>query len=178
MEIHPEVTSGEPEGASGQAGPVTTKRLNGSQWVNALEQFSDPDNYVAMTAVVFVLMFYVTMVYGPIAAYLVELFPAKVRYTSLSVPYHFGNGWFGGGIPFIATALVTAFGGGDNTVDYQGLWYPIIIALMTVVIGSIFLKETYHVRIWDEVTGEPATTSRPAEVDVRDGAVPQAPSRS
>lgn len=131
-----------------------------------------------MTAVVFVLMFYVTMVYGPIAAYLVELFPAKVRYTSLSVPYHFGNGWFGGGIPFIATALVTAFGGGDNTVDYQGLWYPIIIALMTVVIGSIFLKETYHVRIWDEVTGEPATTSRPAEVDVRDGAVPQAPSRS
>ncbi|MGH2825959.1 MAG: hypothetical protein ACRDKF_03200, partial [Actinomycetota bacterium] len=106
-----------------------------------------------------------TMVYGPIAAYLVELFPARVRYTSLSVPYHFGNGWFGGGVPLIATALVTRFGGGENSVDLQGLWYPIGIATMTVVVGAIYLKETHHIRIWDEV-GEatPATTDRPATI--------------
>jgi MFS family permease len=138
-----------------------------------LETFADPINYVGLIAVVFVMMVYVTMVYGPIAAYLVELFPARVRYTSLSVPYHFGNGWFGGGVPFIASTLVTWFGGGDDTIDYEGLWYPVAVALMTVVVGSVALKETNHVRIWDEVSGaQPATTDEPAQViDVRDGAV-------
>jgi MFS family permease len=122
------------------------------------------DNYVALTGLVFIQMLYVTMVYGPIAAYLVELFPARVRYTSLSVPYHLGNGWFGGGVPLIATALVTRLGS-TGTVDYQGLIYPVAVALMSVVVGSIALKETNHVRIWDEVSGaEPATTDKPAEV--------------
>ncbi len=129
----------------------------------AMDAFAS--NFVVLTALVFIQMVYVTMVYGPIAAYLVELFPARVRYTSLSVPYHFGNGWFGGGVPLIATALVTRFGGGENSVDLQGLLYPITIATMTVVVGAIYLKETHHIRIWDEV-GEatPATTDRPATI--------------
>jgi MFS family permease len=124
------------------------------------------DNYVALTALVFIQMIYVTMVYGPIAAYLVELFPGNVRYTSLSIPYHLGNGWFGGGVPFIATFLVSRLGGGENVVDLQGLFYPITVALMTVVVGWFTLRETHHIRIWDEVGGEarPATTERPAAV--------------
>jgi Sugar (and other) transporter len=82
-------------------------------------------------------MLYVTMVYGPIAALLVELFPTKIRYTSMSLPYHIGNGWFGGFLPFTATFLSIAAGN-----IYQGLWYPIIIATMTLVIGALFLPET------------------------------------
>jgi hypothetical protein len=77
------------------------------------------------------------MVYGPIAAYLVELFPTNIRYTSMSLPYHIGNGWFGGMLPLIATAMVASSGN-----IYHGLWYPIIVAAMTVVIGGLFLKET------------------------------------
>ncbi|MGH2777727.1 MAG: MFS transporter, partial [Actinomycetota bacterium] len=119
-------------------------------WPIYLAMDAFQSNFVVLTALVFIQMIYVTMVYGPIAAYLVELFPARVRYTSLSVPYHFGNGWFGGGVPLIATALVTQFGSTD-TVDLQGLWYPIGIATMTVVVGAIALKETHHIRIWDEV---------------------------
>jgi MFS family permease len=134
-----------------------------------LEVFSDPLNYVACIAIVFIMMLYVTMVYGPIAAYLVELFPANVRYTSLSIPYHLGNGWFGGAVPLIAIEVIRRFGS-DDGVDYHGLIYPITIAAMTFVVGSITLKETSHIRIWDEVSGaEPATTDKPAEViDVRD----------
>ena len=89
-----------------------------------------------------VLVLYVTMVYGPIAAWLVELFPTRIRYTSMSLPYHIGNGWFGGFLPTIAFAMVVASGN-----IYQGLWYPIAIASMTVVIGSLFLPETRHVDI-------------------------------
>ena len=83
-----------------------------------------------------------------------------------------GNGWFGGGVPLIATALVTGLGSGENSVDYQGLLYPIGIALMTTVIGFIPLKETHHIRIWDEVSGaQPATADAPAQViDVTDPA--------
>jgi hypothetical protein len=77
------------------------------------------------------------MVYGPIAAFLVELFPTKIRYTSMSLPYHIGNGWFGGLLPLVATALVAASGN-----IYYGLWYPIVVAMMTVFIGAIFLRET------------------------------------
>lgn len=84
-----------------------------------------------------ILVIYVTMVYGPIAAWLVELFPTKIRYTSMSLPYHIGNGWFGGFLPTIAFALVVASGN-----IYSGLWYPIIIAAMTLVIGTLFLPET------------------------------------
>jgi len=89
---------------------------------------------------------FVTMVYGPIAAYLVEAFPAKIRYTSLSLPYHVGNGVFGGMLPFIASAVTVATGN-----IYAGLAYPITVALITFVVGSLFLKETRHVRIWDEL---------------------------
>ena len=84
-----------------------------------------------------VLVIYVTMVYGPIAAWLVEMFPTRIRYSAMSLPYHIGNGWFGGFVPTIAFALVSL-----NGNIYYGLWYPIIIALMTLVIGSLFLRET------------------------------------
>ena len=87
--------------------------------------------------ILFIMMLYVTMVYGPIAAFLVELFPTKIRYTSMSLPYHIGNGWFGGMLPLTATAMVAASGD-----IYYGLWYPIVVAIMTVIIGSIFLRET------------------------------------
>ena len=86
--------------------------------------------------ILFIMMIYVTMVYGPIAAFLVELFPTRIRYTSMSLPYHIGNGWFGGMLPLLATALVAASGD-----IYYGLWYPIVVALMTVVIGALFLRD-------------------------------------
>ena len=91
----------------------------------------------AVIGLLFVLVLFVTMVYGPIAALLVELFPARIRYTSMSLPYHIGNGWFGGLLPTTAFALV-AFKGDI----YYGLWYPIVVALATVVIGTLFVKET------------------------------------
>jgi MFS family permease len=86
---------------------------------------------------IFILALYVTVVYAPMAAWLVELFPARIRYTSMSLPYHIGNGWFGGFLPTIAFAMVAATGD-----VYYGLWYPIVIALMTFVIGSLFMPET------------------------------------
>ncbi|MBV9723751.1 MAG: MFS transporter [Gammaproteobacteria bacterium] len=94
-------------------------------------------NYVMVWLLLVVLVIYVTMVYGPIAAWLVELFPARIRYTSMSLPYHIGNGWFGGFLPPISFALVAMTGD-----MYYGLRYPIIVALMTVVIGALFLPET------------------------------------
>ena len=89
-----------------------------------------------------ILVIYVTMVYGPIAAWLVELFPTRIRYTSMSLPYHIGNGWFGGFLPATAFALVAATGN-----PYSGLWYPVIVAAMTFVIGTLFLRETKDVDI-------------------------------
>jgi len=89
-----------------------------------------------------ILVLYVTMVYGPIAAWLVELFPTRIRYTSMSLPYHIGNGWFGGFLPTTAFALVLLTGN-----IYSGLWYPIIIAAMTLVVGTFFLPETKDVDI-------------------------------
>ncbi|HYC10608.1 MAG TPA: MFS transporter [Steroidobacteraceae bacterium] len=94
-------------------------------------------NYPMVLVLLVILVIYVTMVYGPIAAWLVELFPARIRYTSMSLPYHIGNGWFGGFLPTVAFALVALTGD-----IYYGLWYPIIVALMTVVIGTLFLPET------------------------------------
>jgi MFS family permease len=93
-------------------------------------------NYPMTILVLFIMMIYVTMVYGPIAAFLVELFPTRVRYTSMSLPYHIGNGWFGGMLPLLATALVAAKGD-----IYYGLWYPIIVALISFVVGVIFLRD-------------------------------------
>jgi MFS family permease len=95
---------------------------------------------------VFVQVIFVTMVYGPIAAYLVEAFPAKIRYTALSLPYHIGNGVFGGLLPVIGLSIVAETGN-----IYAGLYYPIAVALVTFVVGSLLLKETRHVRIWHEV---------------------------
>ena len=94
-------------------------------------------NKPMVVLILFVLVLYVTMVYGPIAAMLVEMFPTRIRYTSMSLPYHIGNGWFGGLLPTISFALV-AFKGDI----YYGLWYPIIIAIITVVIGALFVGET------------------------------------
>jgi MFS family permease len=94
-------------------------------------------NWVMTEVILFIMVIYVTMVYGPIAAFLVELFPTEIRYTSMSLPYHIGNGWFGGMLPLLATALVAATGD-----IYYGLWYPIVVAVMSLVIGSIFLSET------------------------------------
>ena len=94
-------------------------------------------NKPMIIGILFILVLYVTMVYGPIAAMLVEMFPTRIRYTSMSLPYHIGNGWFGGLLPTISFALV-AFKGDI----YYGLWYPIVIALITAVIGALFVRET------------------------------------
>ena len=93
-------------------------------------------NWVMAELILVIMVIYVTMVYGPIAAFLVELFPVRIRYTSMSLPYHIGNGWFGGMLPLTATAMVAATGD-----IYYGLWYPIVVALMTLVIGTLFLKD-------------------------------------
>jgi MFS family permease len=99
-------------------------------------------NWVMAELILVIFLVYVTMVYGPIAAFLVELFPTNIRYTSMSLPYHIGNGWFGGMLPLLATALVAWSGD-----IYYGLWYPIIVALMTLVVGFFFLRETKDVDI-------------------------------
>ena len=103
-----------------------------------------------LIVLVFVQLVFVTMVYGPIAAYLVEAFPAKIRYTALSLPYHIGNGVFGGLLPVIGLAIVARTGN-----IYAGLYYPIAVAALTVVVGSLLLKETHSVLIWKEVEGTP-----------------------
>jgi MFS family permease len=108
---------------------------------------ADPKNpdMVVLTLLVFIQVVYVTMVYGPIAAFLIEAFPAKIRYTSFSLPYHLGNGWFGGTLPLIGALLV------EKTKDpFSGVWFPITIAMMTFIIGSIFLKESNRTEIWKE----------------------------
>jgi MFS family permease len=119
-----------------------------------------------LIALVWIQVVFVTMVYGPVAAFLVEYFPARIRYTSLSIPYHFGNGWFGGFLPLIAASLLAATGN-----LYAGLIYPITVALITVVIGGLYIKESRHVKIWDEVGGldEPVTESAPPQAVVEGG---------
>src|SRR6266576_3204027 len=123
---------------------------------HAMKFYSNPVNPVMLTLLVFIQVVFVTMVYGPIAAFLVEAFPAKIRYTSLSLPYHFGNGWFGGFLPIIATSLVARTGN-----IYAGLAFPIIVALITFVVGSITLRDQHNESIWAEVSqpGSAAATS-------------------
>ena len=99
-------------------------------------------NVPVLILLVFIQLVYVTMVYGPIAAFLVELFPARIRYTSMSLPYHIGNGWFGGMLPLTAAALVAAKGD-----IFAGLWYPVIVAAITLVIGLVFIRESRQHRI-------------------------------
>ena len=105
---------------------------------------ADPSrvNRPMLVLLLWVLVLYVTMVYGPIAAMLVEMFPTRIRYTSMSLPYHIGNGWFGGFLPTTAFAIVAASGD-----IYSGLWYPVAVALLTLVIGMIFIRETKDVDI-------------------------------
>jgi Sugar (and other) transporter len=120
-----------------------------AKWTAALAakgypKAADPKkiNWFMTELILVIMVIYVTMVYGPIAAFLVEMFPTKIRYTSMSLPYHIGNGWFGGMLPLLATAVVAATGD-----IYAGLWYPIIVAVMTLVIGLIFLRDTKGVDI-------------------------------
>src|SRR5438552_5311115 len=107
------------------------------------------DSPVILTLLVLWLVILVTMVYGPIAAFLVELFPARIRYSSMSMPYHIGNGWFGGGVPFIGTAIRDFTG-----IALGGLIYPMVVSAIGIVVSLGFLRERYHeVKIWDEVGG-------------------------
>ena len=99
--------------------------------------------------ILFILVVYVTMVYGPVAAALVELFPTRIRYTAMSLPYHIGNGWFGGLLPATAIAMIAATGD-----IYFGLWYPIIFAAITVVVGTLFIPETKDRDIFASDSGE------------------------
>jgi hypothetical protein len=111
-------------------------------------------NEPAMVALIFVQVLYVTIVYGPIAALLVEYFPAKIRYTCMSIPYHLGNGEFGGLTPLMATwiaAWYVANHPGSPNARYMGLVWPIAVASLTFVVGLVFLPETKDRRIWDEV---------------------------
>jgi MFS family permease len=111
-------------------------------------------NHVALVLLLTLQMVYVCMVYGPIAAFLVEMFPTKIRYTSMSVPYHLGNGWFGGFLPLIATAVTASawakqsFGTG---AVYTGLIYPIVVCVITLVVGGLFIRETKDHRIDTDV---------------------------
>jgi MFS family permease len=123
-----------------------------AQYRDALKQTGYPPaaapdqiNYGMTLLLLVIMVIYVTMVYGPIAAYLVEMFPTQIRYTSMSLPYHIGNGWFGGMLPLLATAMVAASGN-----IYYGLWYPVVVSVMSLVIGTLFLGETKDTRIHGE----------------------------
>jgi MFS family permease len=130
-------------------GSTTVEGWDAAKWTAAFDavkypKVADPAkvNWLMTELILLIMVIYVTMVYGPIAAFLVEMFPTKIRYTSMSLPYHIGNGWFGGMLPLLATAFVAAYGD-----IYFGLWYPIVVALMTVVVGFIFLRDTKGVDI-------------------------------
>ena len=130
-------------------GSTKVEGWDNAKWTAALKAAGYPAaadkakvNWFMAELILVIMVLYVTMVYGPIAAFLVEMFPTKIRYTSMSLPYHIGNGWFGGMLPLLATAIVAATGD-----IYAGLWYPIVVALMTLVIGLIFLKDTRGVDI-------------------------------
>jgi MFS family permease len=112
----------------------------------AVAAIAPAPNVPALVALIFLQLVFVTMVYAPIAAYLVEAFPARIRYTSLSLPYHIGNGVFGGLLPTIGL-LACAYTGNI----YAGLWYPMIIASITFIVGMRYLPETHKHKIWDEV---------------------------
>jgi MFS family permease len=132
-----------------QIGATKVDGFTPATWQAALDaagyqKTADPNNinWPMAELILFIMVIYVTMVYGPIAAFLVELFPTKIRYTSMSLPYHIGNGWFGGMLPLTATALVAATGD-----IYFGLWYPIVVAVMTFIIGTLLLRETKDTNI-------------------------------
>ncbi|HWT39324.1 MAG TPA: MFS transporter, partial [Paraburkholderia sp.] len=128
-----------------EAGKTFDKNLSTSLKAAGYPPKADPSqiNWPMTVVILTILVIYVTMVYGPIAAMLVEMFPTRIRYTSMSLPYHIGNGWFGGFLPATAFAIVAAKGN-----IYSGLWYPIIIALGTFVIGLLFVRETKDSNIY------------------------------
>jgi MFS family permease len=133
-------------------GDIELKGWDPAKYAEALKTTGYPPkadlgkvNWVMTELLLVVMVIYVTMVYGPIAAFLVELFPTRIRYTSMSLPYHIGNGWFGGMLPLLATALVAWAGD-----IYYGLWYPIWVSILTVVVGFFFLKETKDTNIHTE----------------------------
>jgi MFS family permease len=119
--------------------PDAAKKIGEAIKAHGYPPKADPNdiNYVMTVILLAILVVYVTMVYGPIAAWLVEMFPTRIRYTGMSLPYHIGNGWFGGFLPALAFAIVAATGS-----IYSGLWYPIAIAAMSFIVGLIFLPET------------------------------------
>ena len=108
-----------------------------------IEAFSG--NWLVLVLILTIMVIYVTMVYGPIAAMLVEMFPTRIRYTSMSLPYHIGNGWFGGFLPAVSFSIVAAKGN-----IYSGLWYPIVIATVTFIVGMLFVKETKDSGVYHE----------------------------
>jgi MFS family permease len=114
----------------------TVQKITGTKGEYKVSKLLNQTDYWWLVLLVFIQIVFVTMVYGPIAAFLVELFPTKIRYTSMSLPYHIGNGVFGGLTPFIATLLTTIYTG-DKLV---GLWYPILIASVCLVIGAIYIS--------------------------------------
>ena len=134
-----------PTGDVKAAGAAFEKSLGEALKQGGYPAKADPQrvNYPMVIALLTILVIYVTMVYGPIAAMLVELFPTRIRYTSMSLPYHIGNGWFGGFLPTTSFAIVAATGD-----IYSGLWYPIVIASMTLVIGMLLVRETKNVDIY------------------------------
>jgi MFS family permease len=115
----------------------------------AMQVVAHPLNEALMTLLIFIQVLFVTMVYGPIAAYLVEIFPARTRYTSLSLPYHLGNGIFGGLTAYIAFNIAVK----ANNM-YLGLVFPCTVALMTATLGALYLRETSQIRIWAEIRGK------------------------
>jgi MFS family permease len=134
-----------PQGTLATAGAAAGKFVKADGVTPSVAQ----PEILPLIALVWIQVVFVTAVYGPIAAFLVEYFPARIRYTSLSIPYHIGNGWFGGFLPLIAAGLLTATGN-----IYAGLVYPIVVALVAVIVGGLYIHESRHVRIWDEVGGE------------------------
>jgi MFS family permease len=133
---------------------LTALTTDGTGALVPVKEAPNPDRPM-LVVLVFIQVLYVCLVYGPIAAYLIEAFPAKIRYTSLSLPYHIGNGVFGGLLPLIGLSLVAETGN-----IYAGLYYPMIVAGMTFIVGSLLLRETRGNRIWDEAGVErPALTT-------------------
>ena len=139
------VVGGKFDEASATAIAAFKKEVSDTLKADGYPAKADPAqmNKPLMIAILTLLVIYVTMVYGPIAAALVEMFPTRIRYTSMSLPYHIGNGWFGGMLPTISFAMVAS-----NGNMYYGLWYPIVIAAVTFVIGLLFVRETKDVDIY------------------------------
>jgi MFS family permease len=133
--------------------PLTTEASSG-KLIPAKEALSA--NYPLLVFLIFVQVVFGCMIYGPIAAYLVEAFPARIRYTSVSLPYHVGNGVFGGLLPLIGLSLCAGTGN-----IYAGLYYPIAVCALTFLVGSVFLRETHGTLIWQEI-------AKPAESPAQD----------